>query len=185
MRAVLPLLLFLSTAATAAAAQSRPEVGIDLGAATLTGAAGEHRSLGANGVLSLGVNTREPGVGVRAEIAWTHIPGDGTPGDNLGWRYGDFSSRSVRVSVIPTLPLPVEPVRVYGVLGAGAYDLRVTDQENPYGITGGINMGFGVRAPFRGAHFVAELQGVMLFTDFGSQEVVLPFYAPLTLGVRL
>lgn len=190
MRALFLSLLALSTAAaaaTAASAQRLMEVGIDVGAAAPSGSVGEHRGPGAHVALSLGLGTGKPltWTGWRAEVTWTRLQGDPARAGESGSQWGDFTSRSARVSMIPTLPLRGTPVRVYGVLGLGAYDLAITDRDNPYGILAGTNFGFGVSAPVGRVRMAAELQGVAVISDYGAEEFEFPVYWPLTIGIRL
>ena len=182
MRALLFSLLALSSAAPAAVAQSL-QPGIDLGAAAPTGGAGEHRSVGAHVALSLGWGTRDPGLGVRGEVAWTRIEGEPAPAGDPSWRWGDLTARSARATLVYTLS--GERARGYGLLGVGAYDLEVAGRSDPDGIVPGLNFGFGVSAPLGRVRLAAELQGVLVISDYGSNEFEPPIYWPLTIGIRL
>jgi hypothetical protein len=174
------LLLFLSVVPLAA---QQVELGFGLGYSAPRGPLAERRTAGPLARLSLGLGT-DTGLGLRADLAWEHFPERALshgiqrpPGHG-----GSLDVRSLRGSVVYTFP--VDWASPYLLLGAGAYDLQIPEQWNPYGRVAGIHTGAGLRLGLGVVRAFAEVQGVVILSDHGNSDFELSRYLPVVVGVR-
>jgi hypothetical protein len=181
-RSLVLVLLWFGCSASAAAAQV-PELGLAVGLAPVSGSSRETRETGLHAALSVGLGTRSPGFGVRADLVWEHLPGKAAPASDASWRYGDLDIRSVRGSILYTFA--GGSARPYLLLGGGAYDLRIPEQPNPYGTVAGLHAGVGLCFAAGSLALSAELLGVSPLTDYGgATDFRSVGYFPLSVGVR-
>ena len=181
----LQLLLLLTLPPTLHA--QRPELGVAIGPAPVTGQARRVRATGVHGALSAGWNTRASGLGARLELAWEQLPGRDavaiTPHGTQRVSRGTLGIASVRGSVLFTGG--AARLRPYALLGGGSTRLRIPGHPNPYGFTVGLHAGVGVRLAVGRLLLTTELLGVLPLTDYGGGGDFQPVtYAPLSVGVR-
>ena len=179
-------LALLSSAALlswAGPASAQPELGLDLGAVAPVAELSEHRTVSVSAVLSAGFGTERRRWSSRAEVGYQRIFGPAPPHYATGSRqHDDVDLLSARASLIRTFGRQ-RGRAVYGLLGVGAYALRVRGDDG-VGAGPGAHLGVGVRFPAGGSTVSVEAQGVVVASEFATSDLVPALYVPVSVGAR-
>lgn len=144
------------------------------------GSLGEARTLGPvlRAGLVFGAPTRDFQARLEVEGAW--MPGD-RGASTLCCRARDFES----LGAFGMLAIgPETRIAPYVIIGGGFQWLRVQGVTNPYGTTGGVRGGVGVRGQLRGMLIHLEITPHANLTDFGAGEYDAGVFLPLVAGIR-
>ena len=164
-------------------ASAQPELGLDLGAVAPVAELSEHRTVGVSAVLSAGFGTERRRWSSRAEVGYQRIFGPAPPHYATGSRqHDDVDLLSARASLIRTFGRQ-RGRAVYGLLGVGAYALRVRGDDG-VGAGPGAHLGVGVRFPAGGSTVSVEAQGVVVASEFATSDLVPALYVPVSVGAR-
>jgi len=106
------------------------------------------------------------------------MPGTGVPGDHTSF---NVTSTAVLANLLVGARGITAP---YVVLGAGVQSLEVEHVRNPYGLTGGLRAGVGLRARVRETLAYVELIAHLNLTDHGAGDFTAGYFFPVVAGVR-
>jgi hypothetical protein len=157
-------------------AQAAPTIGV--GVAIPGGALGEQRNPGP--VVRIGVTFGPPtkAAQFRLEGEVAHMRGNGSANS---WSNSHFTSIAALANLIVG---PRGLAAPYVLLGAGIQRLQATGVQNPYGVTGGLRLGLGVRGHVRQTHGYVEIVSHLNLTDFAAGDFEAGFFFPVVVGVR-
>jgi hypothetical protein len=171
----LAVVLCLSIASTAQA-QTAATVGVGL--AVPGGALGAQRTLGPLARLGVTFGSPTKAIQFRFEGEVARMPGPGGPD---AWSSSDFTSVAALANLLVGTRGSTAP---YLLLGAGIQQLQATGIKNPYGPTGGLRLGFGVRGRVRRARGYVEAISHLNLSDFAAGDFEPGFFFPVVVGVR-